>query len=97
MIKQMIRLSTAFAEGATDEINAIKAEMGSVLTDELIAAASYGRFKAYNDPPPEKKNSPTTIHKDKMKAARERELLDKSSQDTATLPTVKARDGPFCA
>ena len=83
MIKQMIRLTKAFDEGDTNGINAIKAEMGPVLTDELIAAASYGQFKAYNDPPPAKKNSSTAVPRDKMKAAREAIALKKSTQAAA--------------
>ena len=98
VIKQMIRLTKAFAEDDTNEINIIKTEMGSQLTDELIAAASYGRFVAYNDPPPpEKKKSSPAVPKDKMKAAREREILNKSSQTAIDESTTKTRAEPICA
>ena len=99
VIKQMIRLTKAFEKGDTNEINSIKAEMGAELTDELIAAASYGRFKAYNDPPPEKKTSSQAAPKDKMEAAREseKERLNKASQNSADHSDVKIRAGPMCA
>ena len=93
----MIRLTKAFAKGDSNEINGIKAEMGSTLTDDLIAAASYGRFKAYNDPPPEKKNSSPAVPKDKMKAAKEKDLLKKSSLSTVAQSTERVRAGPNCA
>jgi hypothetical protein len=96
MIKQMIRLTNAFAQDDPNAINDIKAEMGSLLTDELVAAASYGSFKAYNDPPPEKKNSSPDVPKDKMKAAREKMLLKKASLST-TQTIEESRAGPICA
>ena len=92
IIKQMIMLAKAFERGDTIEIDDIKVQMGSMLTDELIAAASYGCFKAYSDPPPEKKNSSPAVHKDKMKAAREREILKNFSQSTERI-----RGEPICA
>ena len=69
-IKLMIRLADAFASGDQKEVHAAMAEMPLLLTEELIEAASYGRFKAYNDPPPENKNPSAAPPKDKMKAAR---------------------------
>ena len=97
MINRMIRLTKAFAKGDSNEINDIKAEMGPALTDDLVAAASYGQFKAYNDPPPEKKDSTPAIPKDKMKAARENDLLKKSSLSASTQSTGRSRAGPNCA
>ena len=97
MIKQMIELTKAIAKADSDEINNIKAEMGSMLTDDLIAAASYGQFEAYKDPPPEKKNSSPTVPKDKMKAAREKDTLKKSSLSTDVQPSDRVRAGPICA
>jgi|GEM_PF-360705 len=93
LIKQMIRLERAFEIGDTNEIDNIKAEMGTVLTDELIAAALSGRFKAYNDPPPPQKKSSSTVHKDKMKAAREKDMRKNASQSSAKM----IRAGPNCA
>ena len=57
--------------GDTTGIVAAKAEMGQLLSEELLEAASYGRFQVYNDPPPEKKKSSPVVPKDKMQAARE--------------------------
>lgn len=70
-IKQMIRLADAFDTGDTNEINTTIAGTSLLLTEELLAAASYGRLKPYNDPPPPEKNSSPAIPKDKMLAARE--------------------------
>ena len=96
-IKLMIRLTRAFAVGDTDEIDAIKAKMGPTLTDELLLAALSGSFKAYNDPPPEKRKASNAVPKDKMKAARERVTRNNSST-TAEDPSVeKIRAGPNCA
>ena len=92
LIKQMIRLANAFAAHDTNEIDATKAEiaeMGLELTEELIKAASYGRFEVYNDSPPEIKKSSPAVPKDKMKAARERVKLKKASQTT----TAQSSDG----
>jgi len=54
-LKQMIRLADAIAVGDENKINATMAAISFSLTEEILAAASYGRLKAYNDPPPEKK------------------------------------------
>ena len=96
-IKQMISLTKAFAQGDTDEINAIKTEMGALLTDELIAAASYGQFEAFNDPTPEKKNSSPAVPKDKMKAAREKNMSKESFHAADAQSTDRIRAGPNCA
>ena len=84
-IKQMIQLTNAISVGDHEEISSIMAKMGSVLTDELIASASYGQFKAYNDPPPDKKDSSPVVPKDKMKAARELNERNNSAQDASSL------------
>jgi transposase-like protein len=84
-LKLMIRLANASANGDTDEINATMAEMPSPLTEELLAAASYGPFKVYNGPPPEKKNSSSAVPKDKMQAARKLNSR-KNSRNTAAPP-----------
>jgi transposase len=70
-IKQMIRLADAFATGDSNMVNAAMAETSLPLTDDLISAASYSRYKVCNEPPPEKKASPSSVPKDKMQAARE--------------------------
>jgi hypothetical protein len=69
-IKAMIKLTKGIDEGNSNVIDDVTAELGEVLTTELIAAASFGRFHAYNDPPPEKKVSSTAVPKDKLEAAR---------------------------
>jgi len=97
LIKLMIRLTRALAEGDTNEIDAIKAKMGATLTDELLAAASFGSFKAYNDPPPENKTAPKANKIDKMKAARERVKRNNSSTTAEDLSAISIRAGPNCA
>jgi hypothetical protein len=97
MIRQMIRLADTIAAGDTNVVSDIKTEMGPLLTDELIAAASYGRFKAYNDLPPAKENSSPAVPKDKMKAAREAIALKNPFKATAAPPTglpKRARASP---
>jgi len=71
LIKRMICLADAFANGGENEVNDAMAAISVDMTDELLAAASYGRFKAFDDPPPAKDSS-SDVHKDKMKAAREK-------------------------
>ena len=93
LIKKLIKLTDAFAHGDTDEIDAIKSELGPVLTNELIAAASYGRFKVCDDPPPEKKDESKAIPKDKMKAAREKLNPNKSSQTEMAYSKENIRAG----
>jgi hypothetical protein len=95
-IKKMITLTKAFAEGNSIVIDLIKTEMESVLTGELIEAVSFGQFQVYDDPPPEKKVSSSSVPKDKLKAARERNKIKNSSQD-ATMNTESIRAGPDCA
>jgi transposase len=70
-IKQMISLADAFAVGDPITINAAMAEISPPLTDDLISAASHCRYKVCNEPPPEKKDSNSSVPKDKMQAARE--------------------------
>jgi hypothetical protein len=86
-IKPMLRLTNAIAAGDTYEKNAALAEMPTPPTKELLEAASYGPFKPYNEPPPEKKNSSPAVPKDKMKAAREIDSR-KKSQAISVPPTV---------
>lgn len=93
-IKQLISLTKALENGDANHINAIKADMGAILTDQLIAAASHGRFKAFNDAPPVQKNSPT-VPKDKMKAAREKDKLKTPSQNVANNSEARIRAGPL--
>ena len=97
LIKQMIGLADAFAEGDTVKIDAIKAALGPVLTDELLAAASYGRFKAFGDPPPAKKEVAKAVPNDKMKAAREKLRPNSSPQTAADKSSERIRAGPNCA
>jgi hypothetical protein len=97
MIKQMVKLAKAFAQGDENVINDTKAEMGSTLTVDLIAAAKFGRFEAYNDPPPDKNSSSPAVPKDKMKAAREKLVPKLSSPSTAVESTERIRDGPNSA
>ena len=80
-IKQMIRLADAFAADDENGISDAIAVMSTEITDELLKAASYSRFKAFNDPPPATKDSSSDVHKDKMKAAREK--LKKTSKSNA--------------
>ena len=81
-IKQMIKLADFFTSGDSCDIDVETAEVLLSLTDELCEAASYGRLKVYDvPPPPEKKTSSSAVPKDKMKAAREANLL--SNQDNA--------------
>ena len=96
-VQQMIKLSKAFAQDDSNEINEIRAEMGSTLTDDLVAAAAYGQFEAYNDLPPEKKNASPAVPKDKIKAAKEKVALKKASTSTAAQPKERIREGPNCA
>ena len=84
-INQMIRLSAAYAEGDSAEVNAIIADMPSLPNDELLAAAAYGRFKVYNDPPPEKSNPSPAVPKDKMQAARD--SISPKQSDATTAPS----------
>jgi len=75
-IKQMIRFTRV--AGDSDAMNAVMADASLLLTDELLAAASYGSFKVYDGPPPEKKESASTVPKDKIQAARENNSRKKS-------------------
>jgi len=98
LIKTMIRLADAFAIGDTDEIDAIKTQLGPLLTDELIEAASYGRFRPFDGPPPEdKKDASKAPPKDKMKAARQKLLPNNFPNSEAAQSDVSIRAGPNCA
>ena len=92
-LKRMIRLTDAFAEGDANRIRSIKAEIPlTQLTEELLAAVSHGRFKVYNDPPPEKKKTSPAVPRDKMQAARENNAKKKNAQATAD-PTLDLSEG----
>jgi len=96
-IKQMIRLANVFAVGDTDEIAAMKAGLPFMLTDELLAATSYGPLKVYNEPPPPKKNSSPAVPKDKMQAARDTNALKNprnSPAQSTDLPQNIAEGSP---
>jgi len=94
-IKQMIKLTDIIATGDSIEIEDAMAEIPLSLTEELSAAASYGRLKVYDGPPPEKKNSSSTVPKDKMQAAREANLhknLDDAAPTPANMPQHNSED-----
>jgi len=74
-IKQMIRLSDAFASGDDDEINASKADITFELTDNLLQAASFDHYRVCDDLPPQNKKASAVVPKDKMQTARERNLV----------------------
>jgi transposase len=95
-IKLMNNLADAYAGDDEDEINAAAGNLMHILTDELIAAAQHGRFSAYNEPPPQIKNSEPAISKDKMKAAREKMRLDAQTKDKVNPAAVSQdkRAGP---
>ena len=90
-IKQMIRLTNAIATGDADEVAAAMADLSFTLTDELLAAASYGPLEIYNEPPPPKKNSSPAVPKDKMQAAREINALN-NPPNTAAPPADLPQD-----
>jgi transposase len=83
-IKRMIRLTDALACGDEDAAAAVKEEMGQLLTDELISAASFGRFGICDAPPSEAKNSHPSVPKDKMQAAREKLNIKNTTPTTAS-------------
>jgi len=93
-IKQMIRLADAFATGDTNEINVATSEIPLSLTEEMLAAASYGRLKAYNDPPPPEKNSSPAVPKDKMRAAREFNPHKKPHAPAAPSAGLRSENSP---
>ena len=96
-IKQIIKLSDIFATGDVSETDAVIAGMTPSPTKELLAAASYGRLKVYDGPPPEKKNSSSAVPKDKMQAAREinsRKKCDSTIAPPAVFPQHKSECSP---
>lgn len=95
-IKRIISLSDALGTGDSDEINAAMAEV-PLITEELLAAASYGSFKVYSEPPPEKKESSSAVPKDKMQAARDinsRKISDSMSVPPTDLPQNSSKGIP---
>jgi hypothetical protein len=103
LLRQMIMLTDTIATGDINKINAAKVEFQPILSEELLAAASYGRFKAYNDPPPENKKTSTGVPKDKMQAAREKCFSKKPSATLSensppkNTKKCKARASPISA
>jgi len=101
-IKKMIRLADAYATGDSNAIDAAMAEISTPLTENLAFAASYKRYKACNEPPPEKKDSPSSAPKDKMQTARDRISNNPNSAPASStgLPqggNQKTRAGPLSA
>ena len=82
-IKQMIILSDAMEAGDESAAEAAAVELGPALTQELVDAAAYGPYRAFNGPPPEKKDTAPEAPKDKMEAARAAIALNKPSQAAA--------------
>jgi hypothetical protein len=82
-LKQMIKLSDASAAGGSSMLDVAFANSELPLTEELAAAASYGRLRVCSDPPPEIKPSSSTVPKDKMQYARKFHYRKKHVDSTA--------------
>jgi len=79
VLKQMISLTDTASGMTADEIGAALSDIcPNEMSEELIAAVSYRRYKVCDHPPPEKKKP--TVPKDKMQEARELEELRKWSR-----------------
>ena len=82
-IRYMIELTDVVSGGDAAAIECKTSEAPVELTEELLAAAAFGRLAIFKDPPPEQTKT-STVPKDKMQAARDR--LSRETPISATSP-----------